>query len=154
MKYLKKFESDNVYSPIENKSAGKKIIFIDMDDTICDYKSHHNKMSSLHPDIKYPQSIKGFFLDLKPLPNSVEVVNKLREMYDVYILTRPSYKNPHCYTEKRLWIEQNFDLEFCQKLIISPNKDILMGDYLIYGLDLRENNFNMGNHLMKIGKKY
>jgi len=107
------------------------ILYIDMDDTLCDYLSHYQKMCELEPQEKYPQSKKGFFLELKPIEGAIESVNKLREKFDVYILTRPSYKNPLCYTEKRIWIEENFDLEFCQKLIISPNKDLLMGEYLI-----------------------
>lgn len=126
MRYLKKFEAK-----MENPLEGKEIIFIDMDDTICDYTTHYNKMSQLNPDVKYPQSKEGFFLSLKPLEGAIESVNKLREIYDVYILTSPSYKNPLCYTEKRIWIEKHFDLDFCRKLIISPNKNILMGDYLI-----------------------
>jgi 5'(3')-deoxyribonucleotidase len=129
MKYLKRFE--NVYSPIENETEGKDIVYIDMDDTICDYMSHHNKMSKLNPDIKYPQSQKGFFLNLEPIEGAIDAINQLRKKYDVYILTRPSYLNPHCYTEKRLWIEKYFGVDFCKKLIISPNKDLLMGDYLI-----------------------
>lgn len=123
MKYLKKFEN--------NVLNEKKIVFIDMDDTICDYTNHYKKMSQLNPDVKYPQSKEGFFLNLKPLEGAIESVNKLREVFDVYILTSPSYKNPLCYTEKRIWIENHFDLDFCQKLIISPNKNLLMGDYLI-----------------------
>ena len=122
MKYLKLFENDEL---------GKPILYIDMDDTICDFVSEYNRMRKLQPQEKYPQSVKGFFLSLKPLKDAIESVNILREKFDVYILTRPSYKNPLCYTEKRLWIEEYFDLEFCQKLIICPNKDLLIGDYLI-----------------------
>jgi 5'-nucleotidase len=131
MKYLKRFET-NVYSPIDdNELKGKEIVYIDMDDTICDYLSRYHEMRELHPDIKYPQSKEGFFLQLEPLEGAIDAVNKLRKSFDVYILTRPSYMNPLCYTEKRLWIEKHFDLKFCQKLIISPNKDLLIGDYLI-----------------------
>ena len=116
MKYLKKFD---------NKETSKEIIFVDMDDTICDYKSQYEKMHKLNPTVKYPQSIKGFFVDMDPIPGALDAVNKLRKDFDVYILTRPSYKNPLCYTEKRIWIEKHFDLEFCDKLIISPNKEFI-----------------------------
>jgi 5'(3')-deoxyribonucleotidase len=122
MKYLKKFEK------IESE---KKIIYIDMDDTICDYKSQYEKMHKLNPTVKYPQSIKGFFIEMDPIEGAIEGVNTLRKDFDVYILTRPSYKNPLCYSEKRIWIEDHFDLDFCDKLIISPNKALSIGDYLI-----------------------
>ncbi|MBL6447806.1 hypothetical protein JMN32_15915 [Fulvivirga sp. 29W222] len=111
----------------------KKIIYIDMDDVICDFIQAYNKEREEKPHIKYPQSQEGFFLNLQPIPQSIEVINKLRSLdfFDVYILTAPSVKNPLCYTEKRLWIERNFDLEMAEKLIISPNKGLNKGDYLI-----------------------
>ncbi len=64
---------------------------------------------------------------------SIEVINRLRgvDVFDVYILTAPSVRNPLCYTEKRLWIEQKFDLDMARNLIISPNKGLNKGDYLI-----------------------
>lgn len=108
-----------------------KRIYIDMDDTLCDYSGAHKEMRELHPNVKYPQSIQGFFYSLEPLNNAIEAVNLLRQEFEVYILTRPSYKNPGCYSEKRLWIEKHFGLEFCKNLIICSDKSLLKGDYLI-----------------------
>ena len=39
--------------------------------------------------------------------------------------------NPHSYMEKRIWVEKHFDYEFTKKLIISPNKGLSIGEYLI-----------------------
>lgn len=108
-----------------------KVVYIDMDDTICDFITRYNQKLKENPEIKYPQSQYGFFLDLDPISGAIEAVNYLREKYDVYILTRPSYRNPLCYTEKRVWIEKYFGIDFCEKLIICPNKGLLIGDYLI-----------------------
>ena len=74
-----------------------------------------------------------FFKQLEPLDGAIEVVNYLRSVdtLDVYILTAPSVLNPHSYSEKRIWIENHFDLKFCEKLIISSNKGLLKGDILI-----------------------
>ncbi len=104
-----------------------------MDDVICDFVQSYNEIKRNAPQEEYPQSQKGFFLNLLPIPNSIEVINKLRSLdfLDVYILTAPSVRNPLCYTEKRLWIEHNFDLDMAKKLIISPNKGLNKGDYLI-----------------------
>ena len=68
---------------------------------------------------------------LEPIPNAIAAVNKLREIHNVFVLTAPSTRNPHCYTEKRIWIEEQFDYAFTKKLIISPDKGLLKGDYLI-----------------------
>lgn len=109
----------------------RKIIYVDMDDTICDYTNAFNESRERRPDLVYPQSQYGFYMDLKPINESVSSVLRLDEIFDVYVLTRPSYQNPMCYTEKRVWIERHFGLEFCKKLIICYDKALLMGDILI-----------------------
>ena len=104
-------------------------VYIDMDDTICDFKKAARKRSQL----QFPQSKIGFFEQLEPFDGAIEVVNYLRtvDILDVYILTAPSVLNPHSYSEKRIWIENHFDLKFCEKLIISSKKGLLKGDILI-----------------------
>ncbi|RDL44156.1 hypothetical protein DN730_11020 [Marinomonas piezotolerans] len=111
----------------------KSIIYIDMDDVLCDFTGAHKKAIKCNPKVLYPQSQYGFFANLEPIPNAIESVIFLinSEHFDPYILTAPSIKNPLCYTEKRIWIEKHFGLEFVNKLIISPNKCLLKGRYLI-----------------------
>jgi 5'-nucleotidase len=109
------------------------IIYIDMDDTICDFSGSLRRFIKNGGTLKFPQSKIGFFENLPPLPNALESVNQLRQHsgYDVYILTAPSTRNPSCYSEKRIWIEKHFDYDFTKKLIISPNKGLFKGDILI-----------------------
>lgn len=102
-----------------------------MDDTICDFTNHYKRMLIVCPEILFPQSQYGFFTDLKPIEQAIDSVNKLRVEFDVYILTRPSIMNPLCYTEKRIWIEKHFGIEFCENLILCCDKSLLKGDYLI-----------------------
>jgi 5'(3')-deoxyribonucleotidase len=102
-----------------------------MDRVICDYDKQYNRIKSFYPNMIYPQSLHGFFSTLEPIDGAIDGVNLLRKYFDVYILTRPSIMNPISYTEKRIWIENNFDLEFCEKLILCPNKSLLNGDFLI-----------------------
>ena len=111
----------------------KKNIYIDMDDTLCDFKSAYLKSMDMHPKIKFPQSTPGFFTNLDPLPGALNCFNWLNNQpeFDVYILTAPSIKNPLCYTEKRLWIEAHLGLTVVNQLIISPHKQLLKGDFLI-----------------------
>ena len=107
------------------------IIYIDMDDVMCDFSEAHKKALDHNPGVKYPQGIEGFFLKLSPIHGAIDSVELLRQNFDVYILTAPSTRNPHCYSEKRIWIEDHFGYEFTKKLIISPNKGLLRGDILI-----------------------
>ncbi len=79
-------------------------------------------------EVRFPQSVPGFFLDLAPLPGAIDAVNELRAGCDLFVLSAPSTRNPHSYTEKRLWIEKYFDYQFTKRLILSPNKSLLKGD--------------------------
>jgi 5'-nucleotidase len=108
-----------------------KILHLDMDDTLCHFKKAQMAAIAKEPHILYPQSQYGFFSNLEPIEGAIEYMHMLTEFYNVHILTRPSVMNPLCYTEKRVWVERYLGFEFCEKLIISPNKALIKGDYLV-----------------------
>jgi len=111
----------------------KKIIFIDMDDTLFDYKGAYLQAKNNYPQIEFPQSQPGFFVGLRLLPGAKEAMNffLLSNEYDPYILTAPSVMNPHCYTEKRLSVERELGYIFAERLFICPDKSLARGDILI-----------------------
>ena len=102
-----------------------------MDDVICDFSLQHRRQRKQKPENAFPQGVPGFFLSLQPIEGAIDGVNRLRQEFDTFILTAPSTRNPHCYSEKRIWIEEHFDYELVKRLIISPDKGLLKGDYLI-----------------------
>ena len=106
-------------------------LFVDQDGVLANYEAGYNLVKEKSPEIEFPQSTKGFFKNLDEIPDAISAVNTLRRYYDTYILTAPSVHNPDCYTDKRLWIEDKFDLDFCNRLIICGQKDFLRGDILI-----------------------
>ena len=83
------------------------------------------------PELVYPQSQYGFFLELEPLPGAIEAFLKLSALHDVWILTAPSIQNPMSYSEKNYWVRKYLGEEYVKKLIMCPNKSLLKGDYLI-----------------------
>jgi 5'(3')-deoxyribonucleotidase len=109
----------------------QQIVYVDMDDVLCDYSGAHDNATRSQPDIAYPQSIAGFFKGLVPISGAIEAVNKLRKRFDLFVLSAPSTRNPLCYTEKRIWIENHFDYAFTKKLILSPDKGLFRGQFLI-----------------------
>jgi len=109
----------------------KKILYIDMDGVLADFDSAKAESLFKHPKIEYPQSQYGFFRNLKPISGAIQAVQLLRSKFDIYILTSSSIKNPLCYTEKMLWIQDNFDDEMVKRLIISKHKHLNKGDFLI-----------------------
>ncbi len=108
-----------------------KRIYVDMDDTLCDFTSAKDSCLRKTPEIKYPWCQMDFFRKLNPIDGAIEAMRILDESFEVLILTRPSIPNPLCYTEKRIWVEENLGIEWCERLIICPDKSLVIGDYLI-----------------------
>ena len=110
-----------------------KIIYVDMDDTLCDFKSAYLKALEENPGIHYPQSQYRFFANLQPIVGAVDALKQLinSDIYDPYILSAPSTRNPLSYAEKREWVEMYFGYDFCEKLILCAHKGLLRGHFLV-----------------------
>jgi len=131
----------------------KKIVYLDMDDVLCQYTTAFQQAIKENPAIQYPQSQYDFFRKLSPVKDALSSVQFLRQqpIFDVYILTAPSVKNPLCYTEKRLWVEDHLGFEMVNRLIISPNKGLSQGDYLIDDHDVGRGQDNFSGKLLHFG---
>lgn len=108
-----------------------KRIYIDMDGVLADFISAYNRDLLIEPRQPYPQSKYGFFATLEPIEGAVAALKELQKSFDVWILTRPSIQNLHCYSEKAFWLRQYFGEELLYKTVICPDKSIVKGDYLI-----------------------
>lgn len=113
------------------KRKSKKIIYIDMDNTIVDFQSGIDACTQ--EELKYYKAdeIPCIFLRMKPRKGAIEAVKVLNEFFDVYILTTAPWKNPSAWSDKVLWIQKYFGDELKKKVIISHHKNLLLGDYLI-----------------------
>jgi len=109
----------------------KKIIYIDLDRTMCDFDKAYNLAITKNPGIKYPQSQLKFFENLEPIEFAIESYFILKEKYNVFILSKPSVKNPLSYMEKRIWVDKYLGFKECDKLILSCDKTLLNGEFLI-----------------------
>lgn len=102
------------------------IIYIDLDDTLADYTGACNASG-----YAFPQSAYGFYRGLVPLKGAIEAVAKLQEDHEVYILTGASPHNLHSYSEKAHWVSKHLGFDMLDKLILSNNKGLAIGDILI-----------------------
>lgn len=119
------------HAKLRFETIKSKVIYIDMDGVLCDYGKNYRKYKTKFPEIVYPQSQYGFFLELEPLPGALDAIMRLSMLYDVWILTAPSIQNPMSYAEKNYWVRKYLGDEYTKKLIMCPNKSLLKGDYLI-----------------------
>jgi len=117
----------------------KKTVFVDLDDTACNFSKQVSVYKSRFPNVIYPQSQTGFFSTMEPVSGFLEAWNTLSEYYDLRFLTRPSIYNLSCYGEKAQWVRDNVgdgSANILEKLNICPDKSIVVGDYLIDDWDI------------------
>ena len=108
-----------------------KRVFVDMDGVMCNFYGAFKDVRRKDPDFKFPQSKIGFFKNLEPIPDAIESFNKLKEHYDVWILTRPSFKNISSFNEKAEWVLENLGFDILKKTIMCGDKSLVKGDFLI-----------------------
>jgi 5'(3')-deoxyribonucleotidase len=127
-------EKDPVYGYLENP---KDLLFIDMDGVLADaeakMKIWSEKLGISTNDLfkKKLYHMPGFYADLPPIKDAVESFNKLCDKYEVYILTAPSWENPSCYSDKRIWVEKYLGDKAYKRLIISNDKSLFSGRAII-----------------------
>ncbi|KAM5273349.1 5'(3')-deoxyribonucleotidase, cytosolic type [Ctenodactylus gundi] len=75
----------------------------------------------------------GFFLDLDPIPGAVDAMREMSHMPDteVFICTTPLLKYQHCVGEKYRWVEQHLGPQFVERIILTRDKTMVLGDLLI-----------------------
>lgn len=82
---------------------------------------------------KYAEPIlheKGFFQTLPIVPGALEGLLRLSKEFEVYICTSP-VTSPWCATEKLLWIKANLGPKWARRTIITKDKTLVRGEYLI-----------------------
>jgi 5'(3')-deoxyribonucleotidase len=111
----------------------KKIVYIDMDDTIADF---FKAAYDIGPNgIWIDESrmyIDGFFENLEPIAGALEGVRRLlrKPEYDVWICTQPLAESAASYIEKVRWINKWFP-ELNGKIVMTQHKGLCLGEYLI-----------------------
>ena len=104
----------------------KTELYIDMDGVIANFNKAF--LEGLSPNLKYPQSVPGFFIQLELIPDAWDVVKLLLSSpkFDTYFLSAPSNRNIHSYSEKARYIELHFGHEALDRLILATKKDALL----------------------------
>lgn len=131
----------------------KKVLLVDMDGVMCDFDKAKTEAIAKVPEILHPQCQMDFFRKLEPIRNAIKVINNLRKHFEVFILTSPSIKNPLSYTEKMLWVQDHFDRDMVERLIITKHKELVEGDFLIDDRPKHNGAIREGRELIHFGSE-
>ena len=111
----------------------KKRIFFDMDNVLVDFATGIARLDdfTLKEYEGRLDEVPGIFALMDPMPGAIDAVHKLAEEYDVFILSTAPWKNPSAWADKVTWVTKYLDDIFHKRLILSHQKDLLKGDFLI-----------------------
>ena len=71
------------------------------------------------------------FFEAEPMPGAIEAYNKLIEVFDVYLLTSSPWKSMGATEAKQRWVMKYLGASADKRIIVSHNKNLMIGDYLI-----------------------
>ena len=111
----------------------KKILYVDMDNVLVDFKSALDIQPQEILD-KYAgneDEIPHFFGKMKPMEGAIESFTQLSEIYDIYILSTAPWENPTAWYDKLEWVKKYLGKPAYKRLIISHHKNLNKGDFLI-----------------------
>ena len=102
----------------------KKIVYIDMDNVLVDFKTGIEKLSD-EIKVQYKgrlDDVPGLFALMEPMPLAIESVKRLAEKFDLYVLSTAPWNNSSAWTDKFEWIKKYFNDDnesiFYKRLII------------------------------------
>ncbi|MRI59017.1 MAG: hypothetical protein C6H99_05880 [Epsilonproteobacteria bacterium] len=110
----------------------KKILYIDMDNVLVDFKSGIDELDEKTKK-NYEgrlDEVPGIFSKMKPMPGALEAIEKLWDSYDIYILSTAPWENPSAWSDKLEWIKRHVPKAY-KRLILTHNKHLNKGDFLV-----------------------
>ena len=117
--------------------APKKILYIDLDNTLVDFPSGIARLSE-QAQIEYEghyDDAPGIFALMDPLPDALEAYRELAQRFDTYILSTAPWHNASAWHDKVLWVQKHLGLTSesvaYKRLILSHHKNLNRGDFLV-----------------------
>ncbi len=130
----------------------KKTVYVDMDGVLVDFNSGVNRLPAKTWEAykDHPEDAPGVFALMDPMPGAIEALKRLREKYDIYILSTAPWDNPSAWSDKLNWVKLNMDEYYVKRLILTHHKDLLNGSFLIDDNDTHGAG-RFGGELIRLG---
>ncbi len=122
-----------IFSLIQIPEPDKKIVYIDMDNVLVDFKSGIARLSKETID-KYGDDLDDvpwIFAMMDALPGAIDAFHRISRKYDTYILSTAPWENPLALSDKVVWVKRHLWDVAKKRLIISHHKNLNKWDYLI-----------------------
>ena len=110
-----------------------KVLYIDMDNVLVNFQSGINAISEedrqqYEGDL---DEVPGIFSKMQPYDVAIEAYQKLAQHFDTYILSTAPWENPSAWSDKLLWVKKYLGQTAHKRLILSHNKNLNAGDFLV-----------------------
>jgi len=111
----------------------KKVLYFDMDNVLVNFQSGLDQLSEevLQQYEGQLDNIPNVFSLMKPLDGALEAYTILASTYDSYILSTAPWGNISSWSDKAAWVQTYLGCTAKKRLILSHNKNLNIGDYLI-----------------------
>lgn len=112
-----------------------KIVYVDLDGVMVNLDAEIKRLDPILIEqmADSVDNVPEIFIDPDPIKDAITSYQKLVDSgkYDVYIASTAPWGNPEAWMYKRLWVERYIGSYAYKKLILTHNKGLLKGDYLI-----------------------
>jgi len=111
----------------------KKILYVDMDNVLVDFPAAIKDLdvATLAKYENRLDEVPGIFSRMPPMEEAVESYAELSEWFNTYILSTAPWENQSAWSDKLNWVKQYLGAPAYKRLILSHNKHLNLGEYLI-----------------------
>lgn len=133
-----------------------KIIYVDMDSVLVDFQSGIDALTNdeLIAFKNNLDGVPGIFSKMKPVVGAIEAYEILTKHFDVYILSTAPWNNPSAWADKLRWVKKHLGDLAHKRLILSHNKNLNAGDYLIDDRTANGAGEFKGEHIHFLSEKF
>lgn len=104
-----------------------------MDNVLVNFQSGIDRLETVDL-INYEgnlDEVPGIFGLMDPIEGAIEAYHKLTQHYDCYILSTAPWENDSAWSDKAKWVKKHLGEVAYKRLILTHNKNLNKGDYLI-----------------------
>ncbi len=122
------------------EGMGRTVVYVDLDGVLAEFPENLSDVDWSIADScrqwceetgEHHSDFEGLFSTLKPKEGGNDAIYRLRQKFEVYILSTAPWKNVSSWTDKRIWVEKNLPSLPKKRLLLSYNKSLMRGKYLI-----------------------